>query len=245
MPDRRWLILRLEAPLLSFGGVAIDQVGVTRDFPALSMLTGLLANAFGWTRTDWEDHQALQDRLIFAARIDRSDEAGTLTDMQNARLEKADKGWTTWGEPEGRDGASYNAPHRRRRDYHMDARVMIALRLEPELDAPDLDAVSAALERPARPLFIGRKPCLPAAPMLWRAAHSAETAHDAISRIGGVDDAAKRRMRAIWPVGEGPDDGDDVFRIVDLPDLRNWRTGLHGGTRRVVEGAVWAKDIAA
>ena len=52
-------------------------------------------------------------------------------------------------------------------------------------------------------------------------------------------------MRAIWPVGEGPEDGDDVFRVVDLPDLRNWRTGLHGGTRRVVEGVVWAREIAA
>ena len=71
MPDRRWLILRLEAPLLAFGGVAIDHVGVTRDFPSLSMLAGLLANALGWERTEWEDIQALQDRLIFAARLDR------------------------------------------------------------------------------------------------------------------------------------------------------------------------------
>ena len=32
MSDRRWLILRLEAPLLAFGGVVIDDVGVTWDF---------------------------------------------------------------------------------------------------------------------------------------------------------------------------------------------------------------------
>jgi CRISPR system Cascade subunit CasD len=71
MPERRWLILRLQAPLLAFGGVAIDHVGVTRDYPALSMLTGLLANALGWERTEWKRHQVLQDRLIFAARRDR------------------------------------------------------------------------------------------------------------------------------------------------------------------------------
>ena len=91
MPDCRWLILRLEAPLLAFGGVAIDHVGVTRDFPAQSMLTGLLANALGWARTDWEKHQALQDRLVFAARRDRVEDAGPLTDTQNARLEKTTK----------------------------------------------------------------------------------------------------------------------------------------------------------
>jgi CRISPR system Cascade subunit CasD len=245
LSDRRWLVLRLEAPLLAFGGVTVDHVGVTRAFPALSMLTGLLANALGWARTDWEKHQELQDRLVFAARIDRSDKTGPLTNMQNARLKKADSGWTTWGEPEGRDGASYGAPHRRRREYHMDARVMVALRLGLEPGAPDLDEISAALERPARPLFIGRKPCLPSAPVLWLANHAASTAHQAISGLGGAGHAPEGRLRAIWPVGEGPEDGDDVFRVVDLPDLRNWRTGLHGGTRRVVEGVVRAGDIAA
>ena len=47
-PTRCWLILRLEAPLIAFGGVAIDHIGVIRDFPALSMLTGLFANALGF-----------------------------------------------------------------------------------------------------------------------------------------------------------------------------------------------------
>ena len=41
---RNHLILTLEAPLMSFGGITIDHLGVTRDFPAASMLTGLLAN---------------------------------------------------------------------------------------------------------------------------------------------------------------------------------------------------------
>ncbi len=245
MPERRWLVLRLQAPLLAFGGVAIDHVGVTRDFPALSMLTGLLANALGWERTDWERHQALQNRLIFAARRDREDDAGLLTDMQNARLEKNDRGWTTWGEPEGRDGASYGAPHRRRRDYHMDAFVLLALHLEPETAAPDLDALTAALERPARPIFIGRKHCLPSAPLLLRCDVEAPNAHAALARATTESERPVKSMRAIWPLGEGPEDGSEVFRIVDLPDLRNWRTGLHGGTRKIVEGTVSAREIAA
>ena len=37
--DFHWLALRLEAPMAAFGGVAIDQLGVTRDYPAASMLT--------------------------------------------------------------------------------------------------------------------------------------------------------------------------------------------------------------
>lgn len=246
MPEYRWLVLRLEAPLLSFGGVAIDQLGVTRDFPALSMLTGLLANALGYRRTEWEKHQALQDRLVFAARRDREYPAGILTDSQNAQLGKNDKGWTSFGVPEGRDGASYGAPHRRRRDYHMDARVTLVLRLMPEEDDPGLDRLAGALALPARPIFIGRKPCLPAVPLGGGFVH-AGTAFEALRQVLETDPPAERpeKLHALWPAGEGPETGEAVHRIHDLPDLRNWRTGLHGGTRRVVEGVLIPERPAA
>ncbi|MEO5347758.1 MAG: type I-E CRISPR-associated protein Cas5/CasD [Magnetococcus sp. YQC-9] len=234
MSDHRWLTLTLEAPLVAFGGVTIDHMGVTRDFPAASMLTGLLANALGYARTDWADHQQLQDRLLFAARWERESPSGLLTDTQNAKLEKNDKGWTTWGELEGRDGASYGAPHRRLRSYHMDAQVTVVLRLEPDSEVPDLDTLAARLDRPVRPLFIGRKPCLPSAPLLRQPAFmTAPTAHAAMQQLPG-----QGRLRALWPLGEGPERGEEVVRILDLPDIRNWRTGLHGGARRVVEGFV-------
>lgn len=241
MPEEhRWLILHLEAPLLAFGGVRIDHIGGTRDFPSLSMMTGLLANALGYRRTEWEKHQNLQNRLVFAARRDRENPAGLLTDIQNARLEKDDRGWTTWGEPEGRDGASYGAPHRRLRDYHMDQHVVVALRLRGE-GVPDLDALAEALTRPARPLFIGRKPCLPAGPLLREKppfVHAA-TAYDALRKVAGNE------ARAFWPLGEGPEAGSEVDRIIDLPDIRNWRTGLHGGVRKVIEGRIVPERQAA
>lgn len=244
MPDHRWLILRLEAPLLAFGGVTIDQVGVTRDFPAASMLAGILANALGFQRTEWEKHQALQDRLVFAARRERENASGLLADTQNAQLAKTGKGWTTWGIPEGRDGASYGAPHRRRRDYHTDACVTVALRLEPANREPDLDTLASALDRPARPLFIGRKPCLPSAPLRQKDLVFAPTAYAALQQLPS-EQAVPANLRAFWPLGEGPSSGEMVHRILDLPDLRNWRTGLHGGTRKIVEGMVAPGRAAA
>ena len=48
--SRRHLVLVLEAPLMSFSGVAVDNFGVIDDFPALSMLTGLLGNAPAYRR---------------------------------------------------------------------------------------------------------------------------------------------------------------------------------------------------
>ena len=44
------LILRLDAPLVSFGGEAIDHYGVIRPFPAKSMIAGLIGNALGFER---------------------------------------------------------------------------------------------------------------------------------------------------------------------------------------------------
>ena len=97
----RHLILNLEAPLMSFGGETIDNLGVIRPFPAASMLTGLLANALGWRRIERNRHQQLQDRLVFAARIDRGPHGGlSMRDFQTAQLAANDRGWTTRGAPE-------------------------------------------------------------------------------------------------------------------------------------------------
>ncbi len=230
---RRWLVLRLDAPLMAFGGIAIDQVGPTRDFPAVSMMTGVIGNALGWHWSDRALHQALQDRLVFAARHDRD---GTrLTDSQNVQLASNDKGWTTMGMPEGRSGATYDAPHRRLRDYLADASVCVVLRLEPVDKPPFLDEVAEAIEQPVRPLFLGRKPCVPSSPLVpqgdtrWITADTAWTALRSVPGNG-------RQIRAQWPLGEGPGIGEGADRIIDLADLRNWRTGLHAGMRQVAEG---------
>lgn len=93
---RRFLTLRLASPLIAFGGEAIDNLGVIRDFPALSMLTGLIAN-LGWDRSEAERHNRLQ-RLRMGCAGARW---GAGTSFQTAQLGKDDKGWTTWGAPEG------------------------------------------------------------------------------------------------------------------------------------------------
>ena len=257
-PTRRWLVLRLEAPLLSFGSVAIDNYGVTWDFPALSMLTGLFANALGWERTEREAHQALQDRLVFAARRDDEPYHGTLRDVQNARIYEAEAGWTTRGYVEKRNsGKSYGSfevqfdqegrrrtqkymTHQRYRDYHPDALVAVVVTLNNATTRPTLDDLAHALDRPQRPLFIGRKPCLPAC-RLNAGFLEARTAHDALSQFPSLAERGRSprpELRAQWPAGEGPTKGPLVDRGLALADRRNWISGLHGGTRHVVEGRI-------
>lgn len=242
----RHLILNLESPLMAFGGETIDNLGVIRWFPAASMLTGLFANALGWRRTERERHQRLQDRLVFAARIDREPAGGVrMTDYQTVKLYEDDRGWTTRSAPEGRQKSpSYRLESssgrrtltwQRYRDYFADMCVTVALRLEPAGDDPTLDDLSDALQEPARPLFIGRKPCLPTT-SLFRDFSEGDTALAALltttlDEPGGEQDSVK----LLWSNGEGVN-GITANRTYMLTDQRNWGSGLHGGGRQVCEG---------
>ena len=239
------IILNLEAPLMAFGGETIDNLGVIRRFPSASMLTGLFANALGWRRIERQKHQNLQDRLVFAARIDREPVGGlSMTDFQTAQLDRNDKGWTTHGVPEGRAGGAntYNAPHLRYRDYFADMRVTLALRLAPQDEQPTLEDIEAALNEPARPLFIGRKPCLPSAPLFGGFSEGDTCLAALLNEPLECEEDAPHRVSMLWSHGE---EADDVKpnRSYMLTDERNWVSGLHGGGRLVHEGSISRDSI--
>ena len=216
------LLLRLESPLLAFGGVIVDAYGFTDDIPSASLLTGLLGNALGYRRSEHEPLQALQDRLHYAVRIDRSGQR--MTDYQTADLNKDDAGWTTRGVPEGRAGGAgtYAGQHQRYRDYHADAAVTVALTLEPADEAPDITTLAHALQQPARPLFIGRKPCLPSSPLLLGEvqADSLEQALREAPLADGADARPRLYLQQMQP--QGP-------RSLSLHGRRNWRANVHQG----------------
>lgn len=225
------LLMRLQAPLIAFGGETIDNYGVIRDFPALSMVTGLFGNALGWDRGDDKLHNCLQERLIMGARLESDGER--LVDFQTAQLQANDKGWTTRGVSEERAGGAdtYLAPHLRYRHYHADMNVLVALRLHHADEPPTLDQLAAALDKPARPLFVGRKNCLPTGRLLagWI------EAVDVLSALQWAEPALTHEVRAQWPDGEGRLLGQQD-RTLDVCDERNWTSGVHGGWRPIREG---------
>jgi len=234
----RHLLLRLEAPLLAFGGETIDNFGVVRAFPALSMIVGLLANALGWRREEAERHDRLQERVVMGSRIERTGER--ITDYQTAQLGAKDASWTTFGVPESRTGgaASYDSPHLRHRDYHADAAVLVVLRLEPVDEVPGLDDLAAALDRPTRPLFIGRKPCLPAGRVFCGWADG-DNLLDVLRSAPAIAADGTVQWSLQWADGEGSLAGD---RVLDLCDERNWLSGVHGGWRPVRQADLTAGE---
>jgi CRISPR system Cascade subunit CasD len=228
----RALIVHLDAPMMAFGGVLVDGNGPTEAAPGASLLTGLLGNALGWTHSEVDALQRLQDRLIFAARLDRP--GALMVDFHTVDLGQAHlvgTGWTTRGAVEGREGGSASeATHIRRRQYWCDRVMTVALTLAPADEAPNLDALAAALRRPARPLFIGRKPCIPSRP-LFAGFVEAEDVMDAALRAPWPSGVTRPRGPVeLWgPTDEATADGHTLIGR----DLRTWAIQQHAGRRLI------------
>lgn len=239
----RALILRFDAPMISFGSVIVDQHGFTDFFPGVSMLTGMIGNALGWRHSDFEQLQSLQSRIDFAARWDVRPNPVIdyhTVDLGSSKMRKP--GWTTRGETEhraGGSGAKYGT-HQRYRHYLVDGLMTIALGLASEGD-PDLDEIRASFDRPARPLFFGRKTCLPARPILDPITPIME-GHDLVSILGvvpvwnreGLPERVSRKTWACWTPSEEEGFGESHL----VYDLRDWHNQLPAGSRWREEGMI-------
>lgn len=237
------LVLDLAAPLMSFGQEQVGEHGPTSSFPGPSLITGLIANALGWSRTEGAAHDRLQTRIVMGAALVSQGEV--LTDFQTTRLNQADASWTTRGHPEGRgNSTTYRVDpdekrrtgrddkvltHRRWRDVRANARVLVALRLEPADEEPTLDAIAGALQRPARPLFLGRKAFIPSRRILLDVVE-ARTVRGALWDALSHQVEEPGRIRAQWDASEGGDG-----QATRLRDIRAWQIGVHAGERLVYE----------
>lgn len=239
------LVLRLDAPLMSFGSVRVDQMNGTDRFPYRSMLTGLIANALGLTRDDPSAHEALQRRLRYAARADRLGEV--LEDYQTVDFDPDGSmanglGWTTSGQLEMRKGGEASeGTHIRLRQYLADAIFTVAVSLDDASSKPTIADVSDALRAPARPIFLGRKCCVPSSP-LWLGTTQAKSLREALEswpRIqrGRSLEQGMLPLPAIWQHA-GDDFEERDGRLWPRVEDRDWENSIHVGRRIYVEGTV-------
>jgi CRISPR system Cascade subunit CasD len=196
------LLMRLEAPLMSFGTTAVDHRRPIQPWPAVSMLTGLLANALGWDRSD---------------------------------TVALDRGWTTRGVVEERGGGadSYKSPHLRSRDYRADASVLVAVRLDEADEAPTLVQLASALDNPQRPLFLGRKGCLPATRICLGIADAVD-AVQALEAVPGISDGCLPELTAIY-FNEGAAQRSPDLRRHESSDERRFSMDVHAGRQHIYE----------
>jgi len=233
------LILRLDAPMMSFGTTAVDSIGRTGSFPGRSLLTGLLGNALGYDHRDHEALGRLQARMRHAVRRDRGGEIRE--DYQTVDLGHPslldEVAWTTHGklEPRGGSGDNKVGTHIRNRFYIVDSVFTVALTLEPSGEEPDLRALEVALERPARPLFLGRKCCLPAAPLLVGRVTATCLRAAVIDAPYPRRHRIDARMRVWWPPGDDVEREAGAHRV-EHTDERDWRNQILVGSCVMLEG---------
>ena len=230
-------MLRFDAPLMSFGGVMVDQHGPTDRFPGVSMLTGLFANALGWRHNDFDALQALQARLRFAARWDKEPES--LLDYHTVDLgqpKMSGPGWTSRGIPEHRAGgaAARFGTHQRYRHYWANGVLTLAVDLA-AAGTPSLDDMELALRHPARPLFLGRKTCLPAKSILLERTHAADLLQALENYPCDHRANSSDTYSATWPKELK---GGLHARIVARYDQRDWVNQIHAGRRLYHEGVI-------
>jgi CRISPR system Cascade subunit CasD len=248
------LLLRFDAPLMSFGGVMVDHNGPTDRFPGLSLLTGLFGNALGYCHRDADLIEALQYRIEYAARWDIEPEPLLdyhTVDFKQPKMfgyadinKKSDHGgWTTRGVPEHRSGGDDTkyGTHIRYRHYWANGVMSLAVSLI-NGDPPDINQLYEALRRPARPLFIGRKTCLPASPLPI----GKIDALDLIAALRSTDKVIRsnpikygRMSEACWPTGHS---GGHMEREVWVYDRRDWRNQIHTGRRLRIEGMIQEEE---
>ena len=238
------LILRLESPLMSYGTTALDASRPTGQFPSLSMLTGLLAQALGWTHHSRAPLvQRLQERISYAARSERL-YAGQnrLTDEQNAQLDGTQVAWTTTGKPEKRagDAATYNTPHRLKYEYLTDVRTTVALRLSHPDESPTAEDLAHALTFPAGVLYIGRKPCVPSEP-IFQGIIAADSLLEALAETPSASIDAQDPL--LWDGSEEHPDAQALNQEWQH-DLKDWANQLHTGRRRVTTGLIANRQAA-
>lgn len=233
------LLLRFDAPMMSFGTTAVDNLGRTGPFPGRSLLTGLLGNALGYDHRDAELLTALQRRLRHAVRRDCGGEVRK--DYQTVDLGQPflldEVAWTTRGKLDKRGGASNEGTHLRHRDYVVDSVFTIALTLVPADDDPGVAVLEAALRRPARPLFLGRKCCLPAAPILLGRSQAPSVRAAVIAAASVRHRQVDEPMRIWWPLGDDPPHEHGSHRI-EHTDERDWANQIHVGNYPMCEASL-------
>ena len=133
------LLLRLAAPLQSWGGDCKFEIRKTQREPTKSGVVGLLAAALGWKRDNDEGLVRLNE-LKFGVRVDQQGQ--NIVDFHTVQGEKS---YITY------------------RHYLSDAVFLVGLESE---DKNFLYELENALKNPIFPLFFGRRSCPPTLPIV-------------------------------------------------------------------------------
>ncbi len=166
--------MRWRAPVMSYGGMRVNAIYPTYVHPTTSMIVGLLGNALGITHAQGAWLDALTQRLVWSARLLRQGVGMRdfhTVDLGQPHMASAMAWHTSTHEVSARGGQNAKNKHITHKDYIVDGELELAISLgDPDVEEDvtrelELGQLVEAIAHPARPLYLGRKSCLPSAPM--------------------------------------------------------------------------------
>jgi CRISPR system Cascade subunit CasD len=196
MPEKL-LLLRLEAPMQSWGVRARWDVRDTGPEPTKSGIAGLLGCALK-LRRGAPELARLCAELRFGVRADRPGEVATdyhTVTGYHRTAEGRFKHTAPIGDTTTLASAETHAPFtvQSYRDYLHDASFLVALAGAADL----LSRLAEALQHPAWPIYLGRKSCVPTRPVFDDLTDRYEHLEDALRRAPWAAPADARGRRAI------------------------------------------------
>lgn len=214
------LLFRLEGVLQSWGEHSKWDYRDTADFPSKSGVIGLLGCALGLEREDTRLGE-ISHSLHMSVRADRAGEL--LTDFQTVSAEVL---YSASGKPRG--GGNTFITHR---NYLQDASFLVGLTGDVKL----LEELQNALQNPKWSIYLGRKSCVPAVPVIGYLTESYDSLIQAMEEYPLTkrhDDTVLIEMECGYHEG----------RL--RPDERAIQSGLHYQTRRVTVCAMATREVS-
>ncbi|MDD5297333.1 MAG: type I-E CRISPR-associated protein Cas5/CasD [Rhodocyclaceae bacterium] len=160
-----YLVFRLYGPMASWGEIAVGETRHSAAYPSRSALIGLIGAALGITRDDEDGQAALAAGFRFGVKLHAA--GHPLRDFHTvqpgADLKKL-RYRTRRQELTLVPRHQLPSPMLTGREYRCDSFSTVAVVVTDKAER-SLTEVAAALQRPAFPLYLGRKSCPLAAPL--------------------------------------------------------------------------------
>lgn len=181
----RHLVLRLDAPISSWGGPTMEKEHPTRQAPTRSALVGLLACCLGIPKSDRDRLMLLSDGIRLAVRTDRTMES-LLRDFHILSP------GTVY-----QDGGLRKTPCITLRDYLVGAAFTVVIEALPE--SPwTVDDLAKAVQEPVFSPFAGRRACPFAKPLYLGVADAPDYRSALIHYPAKETDRLSRLIHSEW-----------------------------------------------
>lgn len=214
------LVFQLQAPLAAWGEAAVGEYRGSAEQPGQAALIGLLGAALGIDRGDEAAHAALRDGYGWVVGVlgdgRRPPGGQLLRDYHTAQVPPAS---TLKGRPHATRRDELAVPRRElttilsTRDHRQNGAWLVVVVAREDAPIPHpLPALAQALRTPHYTLYLGRKACVPGAP-LWPqllgaadaqgafAAYRALYEHQNQGRLEPLAPLARMHGDGVWPLG--------------------------------------------